>query len=130
MKNIRMVAALLVLGLMLMVPGPARSQENKADAKQHKEYQGVLEKRLQQLGKDMDELVASGDKKAAEVREQLKREAEEFRRTHKDAERKLREMGKSADETWDKAKAGAEKALEELKRIYERARTSDENEGR
>jgi len=103
--------------LALILPQVASSENPK---NQNGEYQKQIEMKLKEFKQNIEELKG----KAAELKEDAKREfnvqMKELQKKEKAANQKLKELKSAGSKTWDKLRAQMDAAMDELNKEYEK----------
>jgi len=93
---------------------------------QKEEYQEQIEARLQVLDREIQELQARTQSKAAELKEESKAEynqtIEELRNKKQAAAEQLDKLKSASGKAWEDIKAGMDSAMDNLSQAFDRAR--------
>jgi uncharacterized protein with von Willebrand factor type A (vWA) domain len=120
-RFLAIAASIFVLsGIPSEVFAAEKSAETPAETGQRRELQGGLEKRLEEIRREIAELDARTKKATGQARANLEQALEDLKARQRDAEARLEEMRKAAGDAWEKARAEMERMLDELDRAFKR----------
>jgi len=126
MKNVSLMIAVLLLFSAAPwksfaaegAPGAASSEA----AQQKAQYEKSMQKRLNKLGKELDELGARAAAMTEQAKEDVNRGIAEAKTKQKNASAKLEEMQKKSVKKWKKFVSETDAAMDEFEKAYERAK--------
>ncbi|MDA8100330.1 MAG: hypothetical protein M0042_11975 [Nitrospiraceae bacterium] len=120
----------LALGFALLSGAdlPKAMAEQTSRTEQQKQAEGTLEKRLKELGRDLDQLGNRMNTAAEKARDEMQQSLKDLKSRHKDAEKGLEDLRKSAGAAWEKTKAALDQAVKELQEKYDKLRKKEEQQ--
>ena len=112
LRLISIVSIIFVLGIFLSVWGETQREEETSYIKQ-------IEKRLDDLDKEINELKDKGIELKDDTKTEFNRELGELRKKQKDAKEQLTELRRTAKTQWRKAKSAMDGAARDLKSAFD-----------
>ena len=124
-RTLHIVTILLFTALspFLSIADEKDKQSTEQEILQQKEqYEKTMEKRLGDLGRQLDDLKAKAAAMAKEAQKEIKQHIAEAEKKRKVASRELETMRKKSTKEWKKFSSNVDKSLDEFEKAYEKAK--------
>ncbi|USR91002.1 hypothetical protein NEA10_19610 [Phormidium yuhuli AB48] len=88
-----------------------------------KEYQGNMEKQLQEWGAKIDDLQARAEKASRDAKDDLNQRIDALKSKRDDVQKRLSDLKSASDDAWSSLKSGFQNAWNEFSSSVEEAKS-------